>query len=77
VDGATIHVIGYTDNSGDEFSNMKLGQNRADFIKRYLVGNAISESQIIASSQGQNNPIAVNSTEEGRKLNRRVVVTIN
>lgn len=76
VDDATIHIIGHTDNTGDPNSNEKLGQKRADFIKRYLMGNAILESNILTSSQGQDNPIADNTTEEGRKQNRRVVITI-
>jgi outer membrane protein OmpA-like peptidoglycan-associated protein len=76
VDDATIHIIGHTDNTGDSNSNEKLGQKRADFIKRYLMGNAILESNILTSSQGQDNPIADNATEEGRRQNRRVVITI-
>lgn len=74
---AQIHVIGHTDNTGDAFSNMKLGQKRADFVKRYLMGNAISESQIETLSKGQEEPITTNATDEGRQKNRRVVVTIN
>lgn len=74
---AQIHVIGHTDNTGDAFSNTKLGQKRADFVKRYLMGNAISESQIETLSKGQEEPIASNATDEGRKQNRRVIVTIN
>ncbi len=74
---AQIHVIGHTDNTGDAFSNMKLGQKRADFVKRYLMGNAISEGQIETLSKGQEEPIETNATEEGRQKNRRVVVTIN
>ena len=77
VEDAMILIIGYTDNTGDRHSNIKLGQQRADFIKRYLVGNAILESRIQTSSQGPDNPIATNDTEEGRAKNRRVIVTIN
>ncbi|WP_250433471.1 OmpA family protein [Hanstruepera flava] len=75
-DNAQIHIIGHTDNTGDAASNEKLGQKRADFIKRYFMGNAILESHIITSSKGQSEPIADNSTEEGRLQNRRVVITI-
>src|SRR5690606_38392926 len=46
MDDAMIQIIGYTDNTGDRHSNIRLGQHRADFIKRYLVGNAILESRI-------------------------------
>lgn len=76
VDDATIHIIGHTDNTGDANSNERLGLKRADFIKRYLMGNAILESHIMTSSQGQGYPIADNGTEEGRRQNRRVVITI-
>ena len=74
---AQIHIIGHTDNTGDAFSNTKLGLKRANFVKRYLMGNAISESQIETISKGPEEPIATNTTEAGRKQNRRVVVTIN
>lgn len=74
---AKIHIIGHTDNTGDAFSNTKLGQKRAEFVKRYLMGNAISEGFIEATSKGQDEPIASNASEEGREQNRRVVVTIN
>lgn len=76
VDGAKIKITGHTDNTGDSHSNKKLGQKRADFIKRYLMGNAISEVHILTSSKGQENPIASNANEAGRKANRRVVVTL-
>lgn len=75
-DNARVHIIGHTDNTGDAASNETLGLKRADFIKRYFMGNAILESHIITSSKGQTEPIADNSTEEGRQQNRRVVITI-
>lgn len=75
-ENARIHIIGHTDNTGDAGSNEILGQKRADFIKRYFMGNAILESHIITSSKGQTDPIADNSTEDGRLQNRRVVITI-
>ena len=75
-DDARVHIIGHTDNTGDVSSNETLGLKRANFIKRYFMGNAILESHIITSSKGQSEPIADNSTEEGRQKNRRVVITI-
>lgn len=75
-ENARIHIIGHTDNTGDAGSNEILGQKRADFVKRYFMGNAILESHIITSSKGQTEPITNNSTEEGRQQNRRVVITI-
>ncbi len=75
--GMKIQVIGHTDNTGNAANNMTLGQNRADFAKRYLVRNGILGANIEASSQGPNKPIASNATDEGRAKNRRTVVTIN
>ncbi len=77
VDGATCLVIGHTDNTGDAANNLVLGQNRANSVKEYLVNKAaIPEHKIIASSKGETQPIADNSTPEGRKKNRRTIITI-
>lgn len=77
VDGAAVNVVGHTDNTGVAATNMRLGQNRADFAKAYLIRNGILESKINASSQGQTAPVASNATEEGRSKNRRTIVTLN
>jgi len=77
VDGASCSVVGHTDSSGKRSTNIRLGQERADFGKAYLVRNGISDAKINTSSKGPDEPIADNSTEEGRAKNRRTVITIN
>ncbi len=77
VEGASCSVIGHTDNEGGRALNTKLGQERADFAKAYLVQNGIPESKITASSKGPDSPVASNATEEGRAQNRRTIVTLN
>ncbi|WP_417557432.1 OmpA family protein [Mesoflavibacter zeaxanthinifaciens] len=77
VDGASITVTGHTDNQGSRDTNIKVGQERADFAKNYLLDNGISSSKISSTSLGPDQPIADNTTEEGRAQNRRVVITIN
>ena len=77
VDGAKLDVVGHTDNFGDATKNTKLGLNRANFAKNYLVNNGISIEKIAASSQGPNQPIADNATKQGKSKNRRVEVKIN
>lgn len=77
VDAATAIVIGHTDNKGSSVLNTKLGQDRADFVKTYLINNGITSSKISSSSKGPNAPIATNDTEEGRSKNRRTEVTLN
>lgn len=76
VDGAICNVVGHTDNTGNAANNIKLGQNRADYAKGYLMQNGISGLKIDATSKGQNSPIEPNATEEGRAKNRRTVVTL-
>ncbi len=77
VEDAACNVIGHTDNTGSRATNINLGQGRADFVKMYLIRNGIMGSKISATSQGPDNPIASNDTEEGRSKNRRTVVTLN
>lgn len=77
VENATILVVGHTDNTGLEARNLNLGQNRAYFAKAYLVENGISESRIMVISKGWEEPVAGNSTEEGKAKNRRATITIN
>lgn len=70
-----IIVVGHTDNSGTFASNITLSKARAQSIKNYLVSTGkIQESRLIAEGVGQCCPISTNSTEEGRKLNRRVEI---
>ncbi len=77
VEGAKANIVGHTDNTGNAAGNMKLGQDRADFAKNYLMGNGIAEAKINATSKGQTQPIESNATEEGKAKNRRTVVTLN
>ena len=77
VDGGTCSAIGHTDSQGSRTTNIKLGQERADFAKQYLINNGISDAKIKTSSQGPDSPIASNTTDEGRSKNRRTVVTLN
>ena len=77
IEGATVNVVGHTDNTGVASTNMRLGLNRANFAKTYLMQNGISEAKINTASKGQTSPIESNATEEGRAKNRRTVVTLN
>lgn len=73
---ADCEVIGYTDSQGRRRTNMKLGQERADFAKAYLIENGIPADRIKADSKGPKDPIADNNTEEGRAKNRRTEISI-
>lgn len=75
--GANVKVTGHTDNTGNPDYNIILGQRRADFAKEYLIQNGIPSNKINTNSEGQEDPIENNATSQGRKKNRRTVITIN
>ncbi len=74
-DGSLL-VIGHTDISGPRALNMKLSQQRAEFVKSHLVQNGIDTDKIISSYKGPDEPAHDNRTFEGRAKNRRAVVLI-
>jgi len=69
-----ITITGYTDSVGSEAYNLKLGMARATSVKTYLASKGVDASRMIADSRGEADPVAPNSTAEGRQLNRRVVI---
>lgn len=77
VKGAKCEIIGYTDNVGRRKTNVKLGLERANFVKIYLLENGIPENKIKTDSKGHRDPIANNTMEEGRAKNRRTVITLS
>jgi type II secretory pathway predicted ATPase ExeA/outer membrane protein OmpA-like peptidoglycan-associated protein len=70
--GITIVIKGYTDSLGSYAYNKGLSEFRANMVKSYLVGRGISPARIRAIGMGEENPLKPNTTEEGRKANRRV-----
>lgn len=73
----TITVTGNTDAIGSEQYNTKLGQDRADQAKAYLVSKGVAESRITARTAGEGDPLAPNTTDNGRATNRRVLVMLS
>jgi outer membrane protein OmpA-like peptidoglycan-associated protein len=73
---AEIELLGYTDNQGDPARNLSLSFDRVNVIKRYLVVRHISATRISVKGLGSQRPVAVNNSEENRKLNRRVEMII-
>jgi outer membrane protein OmpA-like peptidoglycan-associated protein len=65
-------VEGHTDSTGNAASNQTLSEARSKAIVDKLVSLGISADRLTSSGKGQNNPIADNSTDEGRAKNRRV-----
>ncbi|MCS7027377.1 MAG: OmpA family protein [Bacteroidia bacterium] len=71
-----IRINGHTDNQGDEKSNLILSEERAKSVADYLIKANIAQDRIQTKGFGQSQPIADNSTEEGRRLNRRTELEI-
>jgi outer membrane protein OmpA-like peptidoglycan-associated protein len=71
-----IRVEGHTDSSGSESYNMDLSQRRADSVKNLIVQRGLSATRIETMAYGESMPIADNSTEAGRAMNRRVEIKI-
>jgi outer membrane protein OmpA-like peptidoglycan-associated protein len=69
-----ITITGYTDSIGSDAYNLKLGMARAMSVKSYLASRGVDAARMTADSKGKADPIAPNSTPEGRQQNRRVVI---
>jgi OOP family OmpA-OmpF porin len=70
--GKSVEVDGYASSEGTAAHNLKLSRDRANSVKTYLVNSGVAASKLKVKGYGETNPIADNSTEEGRILNRRV-----
>ena len=76
-DATTFVVTGHTDDVGEAASNISFGLKRAQSVAKILKDNGIASSRIQTGSKGEAEPVADNSTEDGRHQNRRVVITVN
>jgi outer membrane protein OmpA-like peptidoglycan-associated protein len=71
-----MKVTGHTDSVGNPEQNLQLSQRRANMVVSELERKGISPDRITAEGAGQQNPVADNSTAEGRAQNRRVSVDV-
>lgn len=75
-DNTDILVVGHTDDTGAESYNQSLSERRAAAAATYLAERGITTTRLTISGNGELDPIADNSTPEGRRQNRRVEVAI-
>ncbi|MDD4142095.1 MAG: DUF5723 family protein [Bacteroidales bacterium] len=72
-----IEIIGHCDNTGNDRINDPLSVNRAESVKKYLADGGVNKDIISTEGRGSHDPIATNSTVDGRTKNRRVDITID
>ena len=72
----TLTVAGHTDNVGSVQYNQKLSERRALSVARYLESRKVNPVRLSTVGKGESFPIESNSTEAGRRANRRVEIYI-
>lgn len=73
---STVMVSGHTDSTGSAEYNLNLSRQRAQSVASYLQGQGVAASRFEVLGMGSSNPIASNSTADGRAKNRRTEIKI-
>src|SRR5690606_31275038 len=68
----TTTVEGHTDSVGSDAYNQNLSERRANSVRQALIDEGVEASRVNAVGYGESRPIADNSTDDGRAMNRRV-----
>lgn len=71
----SYEIAGYTDDVGNTEANMKLSQSRANAVRTYLIAKGVAADRLRAVGHGAADPIADNTSPEGRAKNRRIEFT--
>ena len=75
--GNFVEIEGHTDSSGDKMVNQRIGEQRAEAVKRYLYEtHQVPLHKMNVISWGEDKPVSPNITRDGRAQNRRVVIRI-
>jgi outer membrane protein OmpA-like peptidoglycan-associated protein len=75
--GNYVEIEGHTDSSGDKMVNQRIGEARAEAVKRYLYeAHQVPLHKMNVISWGEDKPVSPNNTRDGRAQNRRVVIRI-
>jgi OmpA-OmpF porin, OOP family len=71
-----IELQGHTDSTGSAALNQRLSQQRAESVRQYMLSSGVQAEQLVAKGYGLSQPVASNTTVEGRARNRRVVMLV-
>jgi len=72
-----LAIEGYTDSTGTADFNQTLSEKRAAAVRDYLVSQGLDAGALSSQGFGMNNPVADNSTAQGRQKNRRVEIVVS
>ena len=71
-----VIAVGHTDSVGGDAYNQSLSVKRSEAVKAYLVSKGIEKNRVYTEGKGEKQPVADNSTDEGRAKNRRVEIEV-
>lgn len=71
-----VEISGHTDSIGSDQVNQRISEQRAQSVASYLMAQGVQRERIETVGMGERYPIADNSTEYGRSLNRRVEIRL-
>jgi outer membrane protein OmpA-like peptidoglycan-associated protein len=71
-----VEIQGHTDNVGKDEDNMKLSQDRADEVRKYLVSKGIESARVTSKGYGPTQPVADNASDAGKAKNRRTSLKV-
>jgi outer membrane protein OmpA-like peptidoglycan-associated protein len=75
-DKTVIHVVGHTDSDGSDAHNQGLSERRADAVAGLLADSGVPSARMRTEGRGEREPVASNTTADGRRRNRRVDIVI-
>lgn len=69
-------IVGHTDSRGSESFNQTLSTQRAAAVSDYLAYSGVNRNRLMIQGEGEQQPVASNNTDQGRKQNRRVEIAL-
>jgi outer membrane protein OmpA-like peptidoglycan-associated protein len=73
---AVAKIGGYTDSTGSDAANLRLSRSRAESARASVEHNGLAATRVTADGFGSKDPVASNSTDDGKAQNRRVALLV-
>ena len=71
-----VRIVGHTDDTGSDAHNFDLSERRAYAVSWVLESEGVASARLLTQGMGETQPVAANTTEEGKAQNRRVEIII-